>query len=64
MEEKLGEEINEMKNTLYGGNRRGGLVADVNYLMTRSQWINAAGTVFVGILSSVITAVVLARVLG
>ena len=64
MEEKLGEDIQEMKVTLYGEDRRSGVVADVNYLMTRSQLLNAIGGVLIGVLSSVITAAFIASVLG
>ena len=64
LDENIGREIKYLKVTLAGKEGRNGLIADVNFLMNRSQVMNAIGAVLVGIVSSVITAIILGSVVA
>lgn len=60
----LQEDVDEVKLMLRGSEGRGGLVKDVNFLMNQSRVMVYVGGVLVGILSAVVTSVVIYWVTG
>lgn len=61
---EIATDINTFSLTLYGSDKRNGLVKDVNILKERNHLMQAAISVVIGIIASVITSLIVTRVLS
>ena len=64
LEKAVDDDVRDIKITLTGKEGRNGLIADVNYLMNRSQLMGAIGALVIGVVSSILTALIIASVTG